>query len=524
MCVTADTDTALNVGELLRDGVRFTTAEAVAIVHATCKALVNGATRALPERPDDVWLTDAGTLLITAPANTESPKSAMAALLEQLLPPATDEPADTVPTALRTLPMRLRESGDAAKSDLSDLLLVFSRYLPADSPALLQKLVRRLRGGTTSAKPDRPTTTILHEHAVDLPLQVVDLPLQVAGNASPPAERQVDSHTRAGSTLVALSVLLIVVSGFIGYRLTSSARGPAPVAASADTHSAVPVEPRIVERNASRASKTSPLEPAHPTPLLLTVTNGAFSPSFGANGTMLFHGGRNSSGQLFTTTVDDQGKAAAPEPLMNDHARNYHPRLSPDGTRVAFDSDRDGERAVYVAERSGEHVSRVSGRGYAAVPSWSPDGTRLAFIKAEPGRSRVWNLWLMNVATGELKRQTSFRSGQVWGASWFPDGHRIAYSHEDQLVLLDLQSGADEIHESPIRGRLVRTPAVSPDGRRIVFQVYRDGVWMFDVATGATRRVLDDATAEEFAWDADGRRIAFHSRRDGQWRIWLMPS
>jgi YD repeat-containing protein len=191
---------------------------------------------------------------------------------------------------------------------------------------------------------------------------------------------------------------------------------------------------------------------------------------------------------------------------------------------VAFDSDRDGERAVYVAERSGEHVTRVSGRGYAAVPSWSPNGTQLAFIKAEADRAQVWNLWLMDVATGELQRHTSFRSGQVWGASWFPDGRRVAYSHEDRLVLLDLRSGADEIRESPIKGRLVRTPAVSPDGRRIVFQVYGDGVWMLDVVTGKTGRVLDDVTAEEFAWDPDGRRIAYHSRRDGQWRIWLMVS
>jgi Tol biopolymer transport system component len=197
--------------------------------------------------------------------------------------------------------------------------------------------------------------------------------------------------------------------------------------------------------------------------------------------------------------------------------------LSPDGTRVAFDSDRDGERAVYIADRNGADITRVSGRGHAANPSWSPDSTLLAFIKSESDRPRVWNLWLMDIATGKLRQHTAFRIGQVWGASWFPGGRRLAFSHEDQLIVADLQSGAREVYRSPVTGRLVRTPAVSPDGRRIVFQVSRDGVWILDIATGGMRRVLDDVTAEEFSWDPDGRRMAYHSRRDCEWRIWLPP-
>jgi Tol biopolymer transport system component len=176
---------------------------------------------------------------------------------------------------------------------------------------------------------------------------------------------------------------------------------------------------------------------------------------------------------------------------------------------------------VYVAPRGGGDATRISGTGFAAVPSWSPDMKWLAFVRAEAAGSRVWNLWLRNLSSETLHKHTSFRAGQVWGASWFHDSRRLCYSHETQLIISDLSTGMSQTFVTPRRGRLIRTPAVSPDGRFIVFQVYREGVWLLEVKTGAMKRILEDTSAEEFAWDPTGRRIAYHSARDGQWRIWV---
>jgi Tol biopolymer transport system component len=210
--------------------------------------------------------------------------------------------------------------------------------------------------------------------------------------------------------------------------------------------------------------------------------------------------------------------------IVDDNARNYHARPSPDGTQIAFDSDRDGDRGVYIANADGTNVRRVSGDGFAAVPSWSPDSSTLAFVRGEADKPRVWNLWTLDLKSGDMQRLTSNRYGQMWGASWFPDGRHVAYSHEYRIVVLDTLTGRERAFQTPRKGRLVRTPTVSPDGNRIIFQVYEDGAWLLEVEDGSMRKVLADPSAEEYSWSPDGRRVAYHSRRTGEWGVWLMTS
>jgi Tol biopolymer transport system component len=305
--------------------------------------------------------------------------------------------------------------------------------------------------------------------------------------------------------------------------------------------------PALPERSIARDHELG-TEPAPRSIPLLTrslVGNDAFSPSFDPRGEAIyFHAGRDGS-PLMRAAMTEKGTAtlgdtnalgvfarrtnqsvsvtvAGVTKLLDDGAANYHVTMSPNGAMIAFDSDRDGVRGVYVAGADGRNPRRISGEGYASVPSWSPDGQRIAFVKAEADRDRVWNVWLASADGGTLHRVTSHRVGQPWGASWFPDGRRLAYSREEQLVILDLETGRSTIVTSPRSGHLVRTPAVSPDGARVVFQVHRDGAWMLDVPRMMVRRILPDPSAEEFVWAPNGRTIAYHARSGDGWGVWTI--
>jgi hypothetical protein len=527
--MTPNEVSAINIGAQIRAGLQLKTVEVVALLHNACQQLDAGSAATLHRSVDDLWVTDEGRVVLPRIARAEPARDTVASLLEDLLPKPGQGAA--VPSALRTLPSRLRESGGAHHpSDLKDLLTILRWHLPADSQDVLRDLVMRARLNQAQPAEVSAIESFADEGSTLLPAAVAMAPTpKVVSVAAAPGKAR-----RFGGVLAAAATLVLVsgAAGYATYRFITSHPQPATITEWSENtlDRPAPVEPlpgRITRERDTRAAPvgtpTVPTVAVDAHALNLPLAGGVFSPSFASSGSsLLFHAGHTTSGRLFQASLDERGRPSAITPLLEDRGRTYHARLSPDGRSIAFDSDRDGERGVYVASRDGGHVARVSGEGFAAVPTWSPDMKWLSFVRGEPSRPKVWNLWLRNVATGSLAKQTDFRSGQVWGASWFPDARSLCYSHEDRLLIAQPGSKIVRAFTSPVKGRLIRTPAVSPDGTRIVFQVYRDGAWLLDMASGEMRRILADPTAEEFAWDPDGKQIAYHSRRDGQWRIWML--
>ena len=588
MPVTAED---LNIGQAIRRELWLYTREVAAIIHETCRWIEIAHTRgelvAAP-RAAELWLGGDGALRVSpvrAVSTVVDQLHGLAALLEELLPPFSDDPDYAVRSSMRVLPARLRaKAGLPHVANVHELSQTMSIYEEEEPARLLRQLVDRFSGAQSPAaatEADEDWYGLFPSECDETSTLACPLntaPCSAPANELVPARATADvsvSQPKAGRTSarsVVFTWALGMVVGFaVGHyaslqrsprRPPNASNVPAPVIApSPSAHdgprqaggAVAPFSPQaradsgllrgtagtsaptieavtgtiVPERNraalapslAKQATVATPT--GAPTPLDLPTPDGAFSPSFAATGSALFfHAGREHDGRLLATDLNSQGPLQIVT-MLADGAKNYHPRLSPDQRLIAFDSDRDGERAVYVAGRDGGDVRRVSDVGFAAIPTWSPNMKWLAFVRAEPNQPKVWNLWRRDLATGELRRLTSYRYGQTWGASWFPDARRICYSHENQIVVLDIETGTHESFQSPRGNRLLRTPAVSPDGRRVVFQVYSDGVWLLDLQTREMRRIIDDPTAEEFAWNPQGTRVAYHSRRGGEWRIWV---
>jgi Tol biopolymer transport system component len=202
-------------------------------------------------------------------------------------------------------------------------------------------------------------------------------------------------------------------------------------------------------------------------------------------------------------------------------ADDTQPAFSPDGTRIAFRSERGGG-GIFVMGATGEAVRRLSDVGYN--PSWSPDGKFIVCAQEtiEQPTSRYSNLsalWVIDVSTGQRRQVTA---GDAVQPSWSPHGHRIAYWAADA-------SGQRDLWTMPAEGgapvaltndRFVDwSPIWSPDGRYLFFSSDRGGsmnLWRVPVdeatglATGNPEPVTTPSSNSALVTiSADGKRLAY---------------
>ena len=139
-------------------------------------------------------------------------------------------------------------------------------------------------------------------------------------------------------------------------------------------------------------------------------------------------------------------------------------------------------------------------------PAWSPDGTRIAFVSNRAGISDVY---VMN-ADGTGQSRLTFEPLDAHNPAWSPDGTRIAFDGNDvsqDIVVINANgsgrvvvAGGDDIQNAP---------AWTADGGQIVFRDFSQGTGLSVVPAGGGARVALVADASQPNVSPDGTRVAF---------------
>jgi Tol biopolymer transport system component len=216
--------------------------------------------------------------------------------------------------------------------------------------------------------------------------------------------------------------------------------------------------------------------------------------------------------------------------VTNHPAHDSEPAWSPDGHRMAFDSDRDegpGQFEIYVMNGDGTNITRVTNSpGPDGYPTWSPDGTRIAFISFRDGNSEIYVI--AADGTGEARRLTRHPSDDVH-PEWSPDGQTILFASNrtgDYEVWRMRASDGGELSRLTDSPGADMNPAWSPDGGRIAFDSSRDGdkeIYVMNADGGEPVRITEAPGPDVWpAWSSDGATLVFASAREGDEELYAV--
>lgn len=278
-----------------------------------------------------------------------------------------------------------------------------------------------------------------------------------------------------------------------------------------------------------------------------TFEGADFDPDISRDGTFLVYAStqHRPSADIYLKRV---GSSVVTQ-LTNDASQNAMPSISPDGSRVAFCSDRSGNWDIYVMSTKGGPAVQITSDGANDLhPSWSPDGTRMAFSRLGQTSGR-WEMWVVDARYPEVAEFVGYGLFPQWcpsAGTGEGGSDRLLFQRGRErgdgafgLWTLDYKDGQvsnlTQLIASPLAAFVQASWA--PDGTHVVYAAvptpseWSDPdsgrpdtatLWMMSV-DGGSRVALTGGDALDLmpAWGPDNR-IYFISDRSGTDNIWSM--
>jgi len=197
------------------------------------------------------------------------------------------------------------------------------------------------------------------------------------------------------------------------------------------------------------------------------------------------------------------------------------PAISPDGEEIAFTVAEKVNRDIWLVDARGGQPLRITTEPSSErSATWFPDGSSIAFVSDRGGRNAIWKVPRLGGAAVQLVPNAE-------DPAVSPDGTRIVFVRKgaDGFTRVTVAPLGDVGSARTLTGENDglwdhRNPAWSPDGTTLCYQDFRN-LWLIP-AEGGTARPLttDDASNHDPQWSSDGRFVYFGSFRDGLRALW----
>lgn len=221
--------------------------------------------------------------------------------------------------------------------------------------------------------------------------------------------------------------------------------------------------------------------------------------------------------------------AETPESRLVD----YEPAWSPDGSQIAFISNRTGALKLWVMDTNGSNPRQIThGNDEDDAPAWAPDGVTLAFVSIRDGNADLFTIR----TDGSGARRLTTTPGDDIHPQWAPDGSRILFNsarnsrdpqQPDVYEIFSIRPDGSDLQQHS-RGGIATYASYSPDGTTFVFRrQLPDGnseIMVRAVRGGEERNVSHDPAFDGWpAWSRDGRYIVFaREANDTDAAIWVV--
>lgn len=174
---------------------------------------------------------------------------------------------------------------------------------------------------------------------------------------------------------------------------------------------------------------------------------------------------------------------------------------------IFFETDRDGNIEVYRMESDGSAVQNLTNSSSDDYePAVSPDGSRVAFVsnRSEDGNNGVY-IYIMNSDGSNVRKLDQAAGGRH--PDWSPAGDQIVYDNNEEVFILKVDGGEApvQISDSPDQDR---QPVWSPDGEQIAWLSGPDGnknIVVLNLKSQELKQITDDGKVEDLEWTVGGQ-------------------